>query len=111
MPAAMEVVERAFDLGKPLIILMHVPLQTDSLVEKVYNVRGRGYLIGSQDIKPNETTQKFIDMINAEGSPVVAVLDGHVHLSDFSELDNGVKQYTMAPGFEGNALLLKISGN
>ena len=97
--------------GKPVIILMHVPLQTDSLLSKVIDVWGDGGLVlGEKGIVPNEASREFIDLIYADDSPVVAVLDGHVHMKYISNLKNGIKQITMSPAATGEAMLLKVQG-
>ena len=109
-PQAIPIVKNALSMGKPVIMLMHVPLQSETLLRKAEEKWGTPIVLGDQGIKPNSTTKEFLDLIFAENSPVIAVLDGHVHLHDISMLENGVIQYTGDLAAWGNAILLKVKG-
>ncbi|MBP0990622.1 MAG: hypothetical protein J5874_05555 [Oscillospiraceae bacterium] len=52
--------------------------------------------------------QDFIDLISDPKSNVIAVLTGHLHFGNISEINNGVLQYGVSQGLTGNAQLFKI---
>lgn len=85
-----------------MIVMLHVPLQTDTLMEKSIKGWGTALMIGEDAIKPDEATQKFLDMILNENSPVCAVLAGHVHLEDTSPLNDRITQYVVEMSSKGN---------
>jgi len=110
-PGAFNTLTTAFEKKKPIIILMHVPLETPSVSDKSKTAWGSDISIGLNGIKPNEDTTKFINMIYGTDSPVVAVLAGHVHFADTSQLGDKNIQYIVGPGYEGNGIMLTIKGN
>jgi hypothetical protein len=110
-PGAFNTLETAFEKKKPVIILMHVPLETPSVSDKSETAWGSDISIGLNGIKPNEDTTEFINMIYGADSPVVAVLAGHVHFADTSQLGDKNIQYIVGPGYEGYGIMLTIKGN
>lgn len=107
-PDAMADFKSILTLGKPVIILMHVPLATLTLEEQSNKDWGRSILIGGSGIKPNGTTQEFLDLIYAEDSPVKAILAGHVHFSDTEKVQNSIMQVVSDDCFSGKGLLITI---
>ena len=107
---ALPIVQQALELGKPVIVMLHVPLQTDTLMEKSIKGWGTALMIGEDAIKPDEATQKFLDMILNENSPVCAVLAGHVHLEDTSPLNDRITQYVVEMSSKGNGILVEVKG-
>lgn len=90
---AVQVTEEAFAIGKPVVLMMHIPLQTDSLLEKSLNGWKEALVIGPDGHQPNEITQQFIDKVLAENSPVRLILSGHVHMEDVSMVNDRITQY------------------
>jgi len=112
---AMAECERIFSEGKPVILMLHVPIMTQSVLGKAKEVWNGGVVLGAGNyggIYPNETSQKFIDMITAEDSPVAAVLAGHVHFFDKDYIDGPKKvlQIVGDGGFRGSAVRIKVKG-
>ena len=108
--AALPVVEQVINYGKPVILMMHVPLQTDSLLETSIKVWGSALMIGKDGIVPNEVTQKFLDIILADDSPVCAILAGHVHLEDTGMVNDKIVQYVVEMSSKGRGIMLRIKG-
>ena len=104
-------VKTASEKGKPIVIVMHVPLAVGDLAEKAAEFWGSPIVIGDGAIEPSDVTKEFIELLTAEGSPVVALLDGHLHFSHTGEWSNGVSQYVADGGYKGRGMLLKLRGD
>lgn len=105
---ALPVVERALSLEKPVLLLMHVPLQTDSLLKKSLDGWNDAIVIGPNAKKPNKYTQSFLDMILADDSPVRAILAGHVHMEDTSKINDRITQYVVDMSAKGKGIMVHI---
>lgn len=113
--SALEEIKTVFAMGKPIIIMTHVPF--DSLVDeglgeesmKVWNDRKLMWGEGCYYV-PNANTQALIDMIHAENTPVVAVLAGHLHFDYTCMINDNVKQYVFKPGYKGRIMLFTVKG-
>lgn len=113
--AAMAECERILEEGKPVILMLHVPIVTQSVLGRAKEVWSGGVVLGAGNyggIYPNETSQKFMDMITAEDSPVAAVLAGHVHFYDKDYIDGPKKvlQIVGDGGFKGSAVRITVKG-
>lgn len=102
-------------LGKPVIVLLHVPLATDTLLTRAKEDWSSPVVLGAGNyggIYPNETSTAFIELTLAENSPVVALFAGHVHFPDTSVLDGETEivQYVGDAGYKGKGLLIQIVG-
>ena len=98
-----EALQELFSLGKPILLLLHVPITSEDLVDPVTakfpDLGGAYFLLGES----NDTalSKRFCEMIKDPQNPVAAVFAGHIHLSHDSEIAPGRMQYTSAPCFEG----------
>ena len=61
-------------------------------------------------IYPNEASQEYMNLVLGGGSPVKAVLAGHIHIGEQDSLTEGIVQYTAEAGYMGKGLLLIIKG-
>lgn len=109
------VYEELLQRKKPLIVLGHIPFMTQSVLGRAREIWGSPVVIGAGNyggIYPDENSQKFVAMTTAESSPVTLMLAGHVHFydRDVVEGEKNVMQVVGGAGFEGNAVLLHISG-
>lgn len=107
--------EEILKKGKPVIVLVHVPFLTQSVLTKGREVWKNPVVIGGGNyggIYPNEASEQFVQMTTAKNSPVVAVLAGHVHFydKDVLEGEKNVLQIVGDAGFHGSALRLTIKG-
>ena len=112
-PAAMDTVRSAMERGKPVIILQHVPFATDRLVDTAAGLWKNPVLLGKGvlgGIYPNEVSQEYMNLVLGSGSPVKAVLAGHIHIGEQDSLTEGIVQYTAEAGYMGKGLLLIIKG-
>lgn len=113
--AAADAFEKVCSMGKPIILISHVPmepLEESTLIQDTVEVWGaddNGYskvLMGEHAKRPNIETQKFIDLVMAEDSPVCLVLSGHIHFYHKDNLKGDLQQIVTGPGY--NKELLKI---
>ena len=100
---ALPVMEEALAMGKPVIVLLHVPFSTETLLEQASTVWSSPVSVGMADrggIFPDANTIAFQDKILGEDSSVVCVLAGHVHFPDEAMLTDSVVQFVAGPGYE-----------
>lgn len=110
---ALPIVEEALLIGKPVIILLHVPFSTETLLEQAATVWNSPVSIGMADkggIFPDANTLAFQEKILAEDSPVVCVLAGHVHFSDEAVLTDSIIQFVGSAGYLNEGIVLHIHG-
>ena len=92
--------------GKPIVLLLHIPLCTEAISPSVMRIWGYTFMIGNEDSTPE--TLEFCRMVKAPDSPVKVILAGHVHFAHEGEFAPGRMQYTSAPAFEGYVHRLTI---
>lgn len=115
-PDALEEYKGILDKGKPVIVMLHVPLYTPQLLTKASQVWKSGVVLGGGihgGIYPNQVSTEFLSLTTSDDSPVVAVLAGHVHLPDRSTLSDEpvILQITGDAGYKGKSILLHITAN
>lgn len=104
---------------KPVILVMHVPLQPqyegsalEQQADDVWGLSAKGtcrVLLGETACRPNKTTQKLLDAVFAEDSPVAAVFAGHIHFYNRSMLNKASAQLVTGAGYYGDAVQIHIS--
>lgn len=105
-------------LGKPVIVVSHVPfipltgsddLLMDSIEMWKAGSDGRTrVLIGKEGCLPNEDTQKFMDIMLAENSPVELVLSGHIHFAHKDSLNGAVTQIVTGAAYQRHAVCITL---
>ena len=94
--------------GKPVILVTHVPLASHADAEfdglcRARDAQGRSLVWGSENYYvPNETTRGLLELVYAEGSPVKAVLAGHLHMAWHGRLTETQSQHLFVPSYLGN---------
>lgn len=101
--------------GKPVIVMSHVPFLTQSVLTKAKETWNTAVVLGGGNyggIYPDETSEKFLELTNAEESPVELVLAGHVHFYDRDYIDGPkqILQIVGGAGYNGEAVLIHIRG-
>lgn len=113
--AGLDRMKETFSLGKPIILLTHVPiapLADDSLAEKSREAWNDRVLIWGEgfDYQPNETTEEFLRMVCDENTPVCAILCGHLHFTWDGQVTEKVREHVFSAAFEKHAGWITISG-
>lgn len=112
-PEAMEQYKQILQKGKPVIVMLHVPLLTQSVLTVAKEVWPSPVVLGGGNyggIYPDETSTEFINLTTAEDSPVVAVLAGHVHFFDKDMINEKIVQIVGDAGFKGEAVWITVTG-
>lgn len=102
-----------FALGKPVIIVQHVPIASivdNELKEKSREAWNGKALLWGEDCsyEVDGTTQEYLNMINDPESPVVAVLTGHLHFEYEGRINDKVKQYLFSPAYTGEVAYVTV---
>lgn len=115
-PDALNEYLEVLQMGKPVIVLVHVPFMTQSVLGRAREVWSSPVVIGGGNyggIYPSEESVAFIEATTAADSPVVAVLAGHVHFydKDYIEGEKPVIQIVGNAGFVRSGIVLHITGD
>ncbi len=101
---------------KKVIVLLHVPLITQSVLGRAREVWSSPVVLGGGNyggIYPDESSQRFMDLTTAADSPVELVLAGHVHFydKDYIEGEKKVLQIVGPAAYESGAIHLHIKAS
>lgn len=107
--------EQLLTQGCPVIVAAHVPFSTQSVLGKAKETWDSPVVIGAGaygGIYPDEYSEEFMKKITAADSPVELILAGHVHFydRDFVWGEKEVLQLVGGAGYQGNAILIHITG-
>lgn len=115
-PNALPGYEKLLEQDKPVIVVNHLPYAARTLLPKAVAAWNSPTVIGNDDeggIWPDESSSRFLELTLAKESPVVLVLSGHVHVYDDGVIgeERQLRQITGDAAYEGNALLLHVTGS
>lgn len=112
---ALEELREVFGKGKPIILVMHVPV--NSLVDTSLDEQSKA---AWQDrnlswgencyYEPDENTSEFLSWIYAKDSPVVEILAGHMHFTWDGDVTDSVHEHVFYPAYTGNIGMVIVSG-
>lgn len=105
---AAEGLEKAIARSKPTIVMFHIPLAESKLNALSTRDWGKPLTLGDGGYPPNQWSQKVMDLITASNSPVIAVLDGHLHFLYSGSASSLAPQYVTDAAYKGRALMLTI---
>ena len=104
---------------KPVILVLHVPLQplkkVSDLEKQANEVWGKSkkgtcrVLIGENACVPNKNTRRLLNAVFSKDSSVAAVLAGHVHFYNKSLIKENLTQYITGAGYYGEAVMLHLT--
>ena len=86
-------------LGKPVIIVLHIPIMTEDNRDLLLNC---GDYFRLNHPEATEETLAFIELIRQNPEKIVAVLAGHLHFHNESEIGPGIPQYVNSQSVLGN---------
>lgn len=114
--AALKALEDIYDSGKAILLISHVPiepLENNGLWDESVEVWGASQegrsrvLLGPRSCYPNATTNKFLELVYAEESPIKLILSGHVHFYHDGALTKNTRQIVAGAGF--NREMVKVT--
>jgi len=94
-----EALRQALTLGKPLVIVMHIPIMTEGNKELLTDC-GEYFRLNHPDA--DRETLEFIHILEQNTDRILAVLAGHLHFGNISEIAPGLTQYVSSQGILGN---------
>ncbi len=101
---------------KPIILVAHVPFWTEmdqSLLEKSVNAWGSPIVIGTGEgmLDTSEDTRTFLELLQAEDCPVVAIFTGDNHFYHKGNLTGTMAQWVADPAYLGDGMKIIVKGN
>jgi Icc-related predicted phosphoesterase len=106
---ALSKIKMVLEKQKPTIVMMHVPIATEYIAEEAMRIRNRVSAIGEDGVKPNDTTQKAIDMILSDEYKVFHILAGHVHFDMNDSINERINENICSPAYAGEISVIKIN--
>ena len=85
--------------GKLLIVAMHVPIMTEDNRELLTDC---GEYFQLNHAGADKETLEFVQILQKNAGQIVAVLAGHLHFGNVSEIAPGLRQYVSSQGILGN---------
>jgi len=112
--SALETLRGAFAIGKPVVIVTHVPIDQNGQTElQIFSEEKRDgkrlYLGLDSDKVATDIEKEYLEMIYAEDSPVVAVLAAHLHFSWEGCLKNNILEHIFTPSYQSSIGVVYVS--
>ena len=85
--------------GKPMILAMHVPIMTEGNRNLLADC---GEYFQLNHTGADRETLEFVNILRENAGQILAVLAGHLHFGNVSEIAPGLKQYVSSQGILGN---------
>ncbi len=110
---ALEGIEEAYNIGKPIILMQHVPFSTENLIAEAKKSWSNPVTLGMQvhgGIAPNGASTELWEKTHDDESLIKVVLAGHVHFPYEEKLSESTIQIITDAAFKGKAVKLKVTG-
>ena len=117
-PEAVAEIKDVFAKGKPVIVVQHVPIDSDTEDAEVLRTisasawNERLLLWGDNcDYVPDEPTAEYINLLKDPSSKVAALLTGHIHVRYEGKFNENATQYIFNPAYSGEIAYFTVTGN
>lgn len=103
---AMDAIEYAYSLEKPIILMQHVPFSTEALITKAKEAWANPVTLGMQvhgGIAPGDISADLWAKTHDDNSLIKAVLAGHVHFAYEEQLSGSTVEIITDAAFKGKA--------
>lgn len=110
---AVEGIEQAYALGKPIVLLQHVPFSTENLIMQAKEYWKNPVTLGMQvhgGIAPNSVSADLFGKVYDKDSLIRAVLSGHLHFSYEEQISESTVEIITDAAYKGKAVKLYLSG-
>lgn len=114
-PEVLDEYKKILAMGKPIILMLHVPLITQSVIARANQIWKSPVVLGAGNfggIYPNESSEEFIQLTTVKNSPVLLILAGHVHFADmdYVEGEKNIPQIVTDASDKGRGTMIHIRG-
>ncbi|MBQ2726628.1 MAG: metallophosphoesterase [Clostridia bacterium] len=104
--------EEQLERGKPIVLLIHIPVYTAAIDPPVRTQWGPGgcdyFTLGLPHDPP--LSREFCKLLSQKDNNIAAIFAGHIHLAHEGEFAPGKMQYTSAPTFTGYLREVTLEG-
>ncbi len=107
-PEALQAAEVIFSGEKPVLVACHVPFYSETLVKDTVDYWKRIILLGKGGIDPDPVSRRFMELMTRPGSPVFAVVAGHIHFAHEDLISDNIVQFVSPEGHAGKCGLIEI---
>ena len=98
--------------GRPMLLMMHVPLYTEALYAKASQDNEQGSIMPSV-ARATGTTKEMLELIHNNSNLIKGIFAGHMHYDFVSDLDCGggkkITQYMMGVSYSGGGTVEVIT--
>ena len=102
-------IKKVLDKKKPTIVMMHIPMATEKLIEENKDKRERMSLLGDGAVELDENTRDAFKLITSNKYKVFYILAGHVHVKMEDRINDRIYEIVTPPAYERNINLIKIN--
>lgn len=95
--------------GKPIILLVHIPINLGYFKTVVRSQVGHYFLFGVE--YDTDNARKMVDVIARPDNNIHAILAGHIHYTAEGEFADGRMQYSTSSGLIGGCREIVVKGN
>lgn len=108
----LEELKKVSDLGKPILLMAHIPFHSPTLVEDTKaDWGGRDITLGEEsDINYSAATRNMYEYVISDESNVVAIFTGHLHFNHEDLVEGKIPQYVTDAAFEGGCRIITVTG-
>ena len=109
---AVEYIEYAYETGKPVVLMQHVPFSTEKLITEAKNYWGNPVTIGMQvhgGLAPNDVSADLYNKVHDDASNIRVVLAGHVHFPYEEQISAQTVEIITDAAFKGKATKMHIA--
>lgn len=109
---AVENIEYAYGLDKPVVLVQHVPFSTEKLIAEAKNYWANPVTLGMQvhgGLAPNDVSADLFSEVRDDDSNIRVVLAGHVHFPYEEQISAQTVEIITDAAFKGKAVKLRIT--
>lgn len=107
-PAQNNKLREILDMGKPVVVAMHIPIMTEGNWKRLLEC---GDYFRLNHMEADAATLEFVEILKENASKITAVLAGHLHFPNDSEIAPGLPQFISSQGVLGCINRYEIGGD
>lgn len=110
---AVDSIEYAYSLSKPIVLLQHVPFSTENLIARAAEDWNSPVTLGMQvhgGIAPNDASANLFGKAYDDETLIRAVLSGHVHFGYMEQTSENSVEIVTDAAYKGKATKILLKG-